>query len=148
MDVIPAIRTTPQTTRRGIQAHDDDGARRMRLLAKILRELVAQASYEGYADLKTDFRQRLVKLRIRCRQCEFDDVISLVGSSVRFMHAKPPTRTSVAPAPAPLSRSEAARLFAVLMPRGDALKRMPSVASPIDIYGPVPRPDFGEFDRY
>jgi hypothetical protein len=88
-----------------------------RLIAKVLRGLVQAESFVSYADLVVDLREHLLRLRIRYQPHEFDDAISLVGSNRSLVN--PPRPIVVPPpiGPAPVTRDEAARIWAELIAR-------------------------------
>jgi hypothetical protein len=145
MDVIRTIRTSPQSTRRDIHARNPPESR-TRLIAKIVREVAASEQFEDFASLKAALRVRLVALGVRYEPAEFDDAISVVQYSTRLVGpARPqPARAEVAP-PREITRAEAADLVRQLPLK---VRQMRSTRQPIDIYGPVPEPDWGDHDRY
>ncbi len=110
MGVIPTIRTSPPNTRRDF--HDGDS--RLRLIAKLLREIVTSRLFPEFADVKDALRRRLSSLRITYTAREFDDAYSVVGSNLPIV--APPTQ----PAPpqplieTPLSHQDAAVIVALL----------------------------------
>lgn len=119
----------------------------LRLLTKVLRDVVTQRRFTSYTDLKDAYLTRVRELRIRYAQADFDDAYSLVGSNRTLVHvAAAAPRRQDPPAPRPISRHEAQDLLAQ-MP-GIALKAMSSAAnSPINIYGPIPRENWEDHDR-
>lgn len=81
----------------------------LRLLTKVLRELVTRQRFTSFADVKAAFRLRLSRLVIRYRQDEFDDAYSLVGSNTSIVHQEAPRLpTAVVPTHDGLSREDAA----------------------------------------
>ena len=107
--------------------------------------------FTSYADLKDAFRRQLVAFGIRrYQQHEFNDVFAIVGSNVRLVHLEAPSPRSfhVEPERRGFSKVEARAFFERVTKCGRA-KVMPAAAkSPIDIYGPQPRENWGEYDRY
>ena len=93
MVVTPAIRTSPQGPRRAIH----DGNSTLRLITKLLRELVTTQRFADYADLKDALRHRLSKLRIRYQQSEFDDAYPLVASNVPLVSERARVRAPITP---------------------------------------------------
>ena len=96
-----------------------------RLIAKVLRDLVATTRFACYADLKPALRARLAALRIRYQPAEIDEAIDLVAAS------RPLVAPPVAPVqardpgedPAPITRAEAHRIYAALLTRYEAERR-------------------------
>src|SRR5829696_2548249 len=80
MQMIRTFRTSP--TRRDTQPTTTTG---LRLLSKLLRDLVTVDRFSCYPDLKDAFRRRLLALRIRYQPHEFDDAHTLVGSNLRLI---------------------------------------------------------------
>lgn len=145
MDVIPTISTSPQSTRRDIHARTPPESR-TRLIAKIVREVAASERFDDFASLKAALRMRLVALGVRYEPAEFDDAISTVQHSTRLVGPAQSARARVQAAPPPeISRTDAADLVRQMPLK---VRQVRSKRQPIDIYGPVPQPDWGEHDRY
>lgn len=144
MDAIPTISTSPPSTRRDIHARTPPESR-TRLIAKIVREVAASERFDDFASLKAALRMRLIALGVRYEPAEFDDALSIVQHSTRLVGSAQATRAQVQVAPPEISRAEAADLIQQ-MPL--TVRKLRSKRQPIDIYGPVPQPDWGEHDRY
>ena len=79
MEVLPRIRTSRQTApRKPETGFQHDGNPIGRLIAKIVREERPVDGFEDYQALKAAVRKRLTILRVRYRQAQLDDAISLV----------------------------------------------------------------------
>jgi len=117
MDVIRSIRTRPQNTRPepGPENTRPDG--RIRLIAKVLRDVAGAGRFEDYASLKDAFRRRLLQLRLRCSQAEFDDAISVVQYGTPLV-SSPPVEDERRPGPPTepfIGRQEATALYTSLL---------------------------------
>lgn len=94
MDVTRRSRTCALSSRAARRTERPDPG--LRLLTKVLRELVTTQRFANFADLKHAFRRRLTALRIPYQPQEFDDAYALVGSNVRLVQlAMPATRRVV-----------------------------------------------------
>jgi hypothetical protein len=116
MEVIQTIRTSPPKARREIPDRPDG---RIRLIAKVVREIAASRRFEGYAELKAELRARLARLHVRYKQNEFDDAVSLVGSNVRLFGPPQarPRPTERAASVRDLSRTDVAAILAQIRQR-------------------------------
>lgn len=111
-EVIRRSRTSPQEPRRALH----DGNPRLRLIAKVVRQLVTAERFTTFADLKYALRLRLGVLRIPYQQHEFDDACSLVASNQRIVHlpAPPVCHVEHSADARPLTRAEASAFMAQL----------------------------------
>jgi len=75
----------------------ENGHSDLRLLTKILRELVTRQRFTEYADLEDAFRRRLNAFQIRYRECDFCDAHSLLQSHVRLVQVPAPRPFHVEP---------------------------------------------------
>lgn len=89
-----------------------------RLIAKVLRDVRRRQAFTTYADLKVALRTELGRLRIRYRQYELDDAISLVATNAALVVTPrvPPRPPAAIDTPA-LSRVEAKRIYEQIMAR-------------------------------
>lgn len=72
--------------------HDENST--VRIIVKLLRELVTRQRFTEYADLKDALRRKLSKLRIRYSAAEFDSAWPIVASNKPLVDV-PPTRVMV-----------------------------------------------------
>lgn len=83
-----------------------------RLIAKIARDVAAGQIFASYTDLKDALRRRLLQLKIRCQQHEFDDAVSLVTSNTGlWVTERQIAVLCLTKTPAIFTRPEAKRLY-------------------------------------
>jgi hypothetical protein len=126
MDVTRRIRTSPHTARRD----PHDGGRQLRLLARLIREVLKGQIFESFADVKPAIKAGLRQLRIRNKAHELDDALSVVtaAGACRFVAPTVQVRSVALPCYPPLSRREAAALYVTVTGRvGGAVKAMPAI---------------------
>jgi hypothetical protein len=138
MEMIRSIRTSPQTARR-VQTHEDHDGQAVRMVAKILRELLQQQRFTDLADLTEALKCRCAQLKIRGYSRLVPRACDLVASNRPLVSPAPRPRDVVRAESRPLSRREASALWATLSARfGGEVKTLPRMSSPrIAIDGPV-----------
>jgi hypothetical protein len=112
--------------------HDIDS--QPRLLAKVLRDLLATETFATYADLVDALKTRLARMRVRWTNDDITRALDLVGSNRQILDAPMPRRTKPAAivdtAPR-ISAQDATAILAKL--RGlAAVHAMPAAAVPPD----------------
>jgi hypothetical protein len=95
---------------------------RARLIAKVLRDLIAHESFASMTELKDALWRRLFRLQIAAAPLDVDDALAMVGSNVRLTTIGPTAPRPLAPArllPAPpiISRAEAPQVLERLWAR-------------------------------
>jgi len=85
----------------------------VRLIAKIIRDLIATSRFESFLELTDALHRRLHRLRIRHTQAEFDDAINLVAASAPLVVPPPPAVAAEPPSEEPpISRADAPGVLA------------------------------------
>lgn len=133
------------------QMHDAGG--NSRLYLKIANDVLRAHPFDTIADLSDAVKTECARLRIPNDNHQIDKALSLVcGTSfgkertntiAQIIEAKDEGR--------PFTEQEAREMIRTIFGQGlgRLCKEMPRAkASKIDIYGPVPREDFGDHDRY
>lgn len=86
-----------------------------RLIAKVIRDLIATERFEAFADFRDQLRRRLIAMKIRYTQAEFDAAITLVASNTALTQPKQPDPAEDTPEPPIIPREEAPQLLKRLM---------------------------------
>src|SRR5262245_28201941 len=84
--------------------------RRARLVAKVLRELVAGETFETLADVTDALKFKLARLRIGWTNDDISDALTWVGSNVELVHRPVQPFVPVRQAPV-FGRDEARRIW-------------------------------------
>lgn len=125
MEMIPPISTSPQTASRSMH----DGNSTIRLIVKLLREVVTRQRFTEYSDVKDALRRKLSALRIRYQQREFDDAYPIVASNLPLVRlpAKPVVMVERLEENRSLSRYDAAEAMAQIRQRLGVSPSLPSM---------------------
>lgn len=119
---------------------------------KVASALIEERPYSSVADLAADMKTRCVKLKIPQHTDRINAALNVVCGNRLRDEAHEKKYAHIPVDERPISHQEA-REFIGLLDIGNVVraiaKPMPTAApSKIDIYGPVPREDWGEHDRY
>jgi hypothetical protein len=66
-----------------------------RLIARVIRDILKNQTFEEYADFKDALRRRLSVLRIPYQPADFDDAITAVATNARIVSPRKPERPRV-----------------------------------------------------
>jgi hypothetical protein len=94
--------------------HDSPSTKR--LIAAVIRDVLATQRYEQFADFRDALRRRLAKLKIAYVEADFDHAITVVASNTELSPLSLPVGRKVTEAPPPpeISAIQAAELLARL----------------------------------
>lgn len=91
--------------------HDSPSTKR--LIASVIRDVLAAEQFEAFADFRDALRRRLAKLKIRYIEADFDHAITVVASNTELAPLSlPVVRTSAeAPPPPDITPAQAAAIL-------------------------------------
>lgn len=135
------------------QMHDAGGNQRLYL--KLANDVLRAHPFDSIADLADAVKTECARLKIPYAQHQIDTALGLVCGTAFGAERTHTTEQIIEAQGRALTHQEAVEFLHVLANSGlksiadIVLKRMPSAKpSKIDIYGPIPREDFGDHDRY